>query len=178
MAVSISELPARQEAEPAMPFFARLGTFCGTALYALVALGLRLLMARAFFLAGQTKIAGPSFTVPLIDGSFSITLPAEIKETTFELFAKQYAALPVSPTLAAWLFSYAEFVLPICLVLGFATRLSALGLLAITVLVQIYVAPEAFWTVEAYAIGILSVLVSVGPGALSADGLIRHLYRT
>ena len=76
--------------------------------------------------------------------------------------------------MAAYLFTYAEFVLPICLVLGFATRLSALALLILTVLMQIYVAPQALWTTHVYWIAILMVLMSVGPGAISLDRLIRH----
>ena len=147
--------------------------------YALAGLALRLIMARVFFLSGQPKIAGPVIQVPLpfADGPFPVTLPAEIRQSTFELFAKDYAALPMSPTTAAHLFSYAEFVLPICLVLGFATRISALALFVLTALIQLYVAPEALWTAHIYLFAILLVLMSVGPGAISADALIRALYR-
>ena len=117
--------------------------------------------------------------IPLVfqEGAFSVTLPAEIKEATFELFETQYSALPMSPTVAAYLFSYAEFVLPVCLVLGFATRLSALALLVMTVLIQVYVAPEMLWSAHIYLFAILMVLMSVGPGAISADALIRHVYQ-
>ena len=69
------------------------------------------------------------------DLEFSVILPAGIKATTFQLFETQYANLPIPPTVAAYLFAYAAFVLPICLVLGFATRLAALGLLAMAMLV-------------------------------------------
>ena len=104
-------------------------------------------------------------------------LPAEIKPATFELFQTQYAALPMPPTVAAYLFTYAEFVLPVCLVLGFATRLSALALLAMTILIQVYVVPDALWTAHVYLFAILMVLMSVGPGAISLDALIRYVYR-
>jgi putative oxidoreductase len=148
--------------------------------YALVALGLRLIMARVFFLSGQAKIDGPR-SIPIRPGigdlEFTVILPAEIKDATFRMFEAQYAQLPISPTVTAYLFTYAEFVLPICLVLGFATRLSALVLLAMTVLMQIYVAPEALWTVHIYLFAILMVLMSVGPGAISLDALIRAIYR-
>ena len=142
--------------------------------YALVGLVLRLTMARVFFFSGQTMIAGPS--IP-ITGDFSVILPAQIKDTTFQLFETQYAAVPLSPTTAAVLFTYAEFVLPICLVLGFATRVAALGLLAMTVLLQLYVMPTMWWPAHVYWIAILLVLVTVGPGAVSIDALIRVLYR-
>jgi putative oxidoreductase len=130
--------------------------------------------ARAFFIPGQAKIEGPS--VSLFGRSeLTITLPAQIKDTTFTLFQTQYSGLPLPPNVAAYLFTYAEFVLPICLVIGFATRLSALALLVMTVLIQIYVAPDLLWTLHAYLIAILAVLISLGPGAISADGLLRYL---
>jgi putative oxidoreductase len=142
--------------------------------YALVAFILRLLMARVFFFSGQTMITGPS--IPIM-GDFSVILPAQIKDSTFQLFETQYAGLPISPTTAAVLFTYAEFVLPICLVLGFATRLAALGLLAMTVLLQLYVMPTMWWPAHVYWIAILLVLMTVGPGALSIDAPIRKIYK-
>jgi putative oxidoreductase len=92
-------------------------------------------------------------------------------------FETQPADLPVTPALAAYLFTYAEFVLPICLVLGFATRLAALGLLGLTAALQLYVAPSMWWTAHVYWVAILLVLVTAGPGAISLDALIRLLYR-
>lgn len=157
----------------------KLVAICGVVPYALVALGLRLIIARVFFLSGQAKIAGPTIPVALFnrEGDFSITLPAEIKPSTFELFETQFAGLPMPPALAAHLFTYAEFVLPVCLVLGFATRLSALALLVMTVLVQVYVMPDALWTTHIYLFAILMVLMSVGPGAISLDAVIRAVYQ-
>jgi putative oxidoreductase len=67
-------------------------------------------------------------------------------------------------------------VLPICLLLGFATRFAAAGLLALTMLLQIYVAP-AMWSLHVYWLSILLVLVLLGPGAISIDALIRTIYR-
>ena len=147
--------------------------------YALLALGLRLVMARVFFLSGQAKIEGPGvpFQWPAGGVDLSVTLPAAIKETTFQLFETQYADLPIPPAAAAYLFSYAEFALPICLLLGFATRFAALGLLALTMLLQVYVAPAMWWSLHVYWVSILMVLVLCGPGAISVDALIRTIYR-
>jgi putative oxidoreductase len=147
--------------------------------YALVALGLRLIMARVFFLSGQAKIDGPR-SIPIRPGigdlEFTVILPAEIKDATFRMFEAQYAELPISPVVVAYLFTYAEFVLPICLVLGFATRLSALALLVMTVLLQVYVMPGMLWVAHVYWAAILLVLMTVGPGAISLDALIRTVY--
>jgi hypothetical protein len=45
------------------------------------------------------------------------------------------------------------------------------------VLAQVYVVPEALWTAHVYLFAILMVLMSVGPGAISLDALIRTIYR-
>jgi putative oxidoreductase len=182
MAISSSDIPRAPEARSSSLIATaidKLVAICGVAPYALVALGLRFIVARVFFLAGQAKISGPTIPIALFNrsGDFTIVLPSEIKPSTFELFQTQYAALPLPPAVAAYLFTYAEFVLPICLVLGFATRLSALTLLIMTVLVQVYVMPEALWTTHVYIFAILMVLMSVGPGAISLDALIRYVYR-
>jgi putative oxidoreductase len=148
--------------------------------YALVALGLRLIMARVFFLSGQAKIEGPR-SIPIRPGigdlEFTVILPAEIKDATFRMFEAQYADLPIAPVVAAYLFTYAEFALPICLVLGFATRLSALALLVMTALLQVHVMPGMLWVAHIYWAAILLVLMTVGPGAISVDALIRTVYR-
>jgi uncharacterized membrane protein YphA (DoxX/SURF4 family) len=151
----------------------------GATLYAFAGLGIRLVVARDVFLAGQTKIAGPVISLPTIHGGggLSFTLPAEIRQSTFELFATQYSALPMSPASAAYLFTYAEFVLPVCLVLGFATRLSAFALLLAAGLIQYYSAP-ALWPMQFHVVALLSVLVAVGAGAISIDAGLRYLYRT
>jgi putative oxidoreductase len=152
---------------------------CAIIPYALVALGLRFVMAWVFFVSGQAKIDGPRIPINLnVRGvpEFTVILPAEIKASTFQMFETQYANLPLPPTVAAYLFSYAEFVLPICLVVGFASRFAALGLLAMTALMQIYVAPAMWWSLHVYWVAILMVLLSVGPGAISIDALIRCIY--
>jgi putative oxidoreductase len=159
-------------------FFNALVLLCALVPYALVALFLRCVIARVFFISGQAKIEGPTVPVTLFGqgNEFTVVLPAGLKDTTFRLFETQYAGLPLPPTVAAYLFTYAEFVLPVCLLLGFATRLSALALLVMTALIQIYVTPAALWSTHVYWIGILLVLMSIGPGALSVDRLIRYVY--
>ena len=138
---------------------------------------MRLVMARVFFLDGQTRVAGPRVPLNVQDFDFSVVLPLQVKAETFGAFLNQYAALPVPPVLAAYLVSYAEFILPICLVLGFGTRFAALGMLIMTALIQIYVMPEALWTVHVYWAAILLVLLSRGPGPISVDAIIRFIAR-
>jgi putative oxidoreductase len=153
---------------------------CSLLPYALVALGLRLAMARVFFLDGQTKVEGPHVPlhVPtsLQDFDYTLVLPMEVKAQTFGAFLN-YTALPVPPVLAAYAVSYAEFILPIMLVLGLGTRFAALGLLVMTALIQIYVMPQALWSVHIYWASMLLVLVSLGGGQISIDHIVRFIAR-
>lgn len=148
---------------------------CSFIPYALVALALRLVMARVFFLDGQTRIDGPRVPLTVKDFDFSVVLPLQVKAETFTAFLTQYPPLPVPPALAAYLVSYAEFILPIMLVLGFATRFAVAGLLIMTALIQIFVLPEALWSVHVYWAAILLVLLSRGPGQISIDHIIRYV---
>ena len=150
---------------------------CSFIPYALVALALRLVMARLFFLDGQTRIEGPRVPINVLDFDFSVVLPLQVKVETFGAFLTQYAALPVSPVLGAYLLSYAEFILPIGLLLGFGTRFAALGMLIMTALIQIYVTPDALWSVHVYWAAILLVLLTRGPGQISVDAIIRFIAR-
>ncbi|MDP5307115.1 DoxX family protein [Paracoccus spongiarum] len=122
----------------------------------LVALMLRVFPAMVFLASGRTKV----------EGLF------RIKESTWYLFQHEYA-LPLIPSgLAAVLATTAEHVLPVLLILGLATRLSALGLLAMTAVIQIFVYPGAWITHGLWAAALLAV-VARGPGAWSLDRLLR-----
>jgi len=182
MAVTVtgsrSQLTPGSTTAPFSSILVTLITFAGAIFYALVALGLRFIIARVFFLSGQTMIDGPTIPLTWLGRAFqfSIVLPAEIKETTFQAFQTQYAGLPMPPEVSAYVFSYALFVLPICLIFGFATRFAALGLLVMTMMLSVYVMPEALWTSHVYWGAILMVLISVGPGAISIDAAIRYIH--
>lgn len=150
---------------------------CSFIPYALVALGLRLAMARVFFLDGQTRISGPRVPINVQDFELSVVLPFGVRPETFTDFLTHYPPLPVPPVLAAYLLSYAEFILPVMLVLGLGTRFAALGLLIITAMIQIYVVPEALFTLHVYWAAILLVLLSLGAGQISIDHIIRLIAR-
>lgn len=121
----------------------------------IVALALRIFPAMVFFQSGRTKVEGV-FT---------------IKDSTWFLFEHEYA-LPLIPSdLAAVLGTVAEHVLPILMILGLFTRFSALGLLVMTAVIQIFVYPGAWITHGLWAAAFLAV-VARGPGALSLDRLL------
>lgn len=162
---------------------------CALVPYALVALVLRLVMARIFFLDGQSRIDGARlslhlpaqlpFNVPVRLPSLdaSVVLPLHIKADTIADIATQYPPIPLPPAIVAYLVGYAEFLLPICLVLGFATRFASLGLLTITGLMALFIVPQSFSVEPIYWASILIVLVSLGGGSLSIDNVIRMIAR-
>jgi putative oxidoreductase len=165
---------------------------CSFVPYALAALALRLVVARVFFINGHAMIDGPRLPISLpdlvslahlkLDIDFStafttsVVLPFELKASTFEMFLPHYAAVPMPPVFAAYLASYAGFILPIMLALGLGTRFAALGLLIMTAMINL-VMPEAFWTSHAAWGAMLLVLLSQGAGEISLDRLARSVTR-
>lgn len=117
-------------------------------LYLLVRMGI----ASVFVLSGRTKV----------EGLLSIT------PGTYELFRSEYALPLLPPALAAHLATYAEHLFPLLLVLGLGTRLSALALLGMTVVIEVFVYPDAWSTHLSWA-ALLLVLVGRGAGAWSLD---------
>ncbi|MFO1124318.1 MAG: DoxX family protein [Methylocystis sp.] len=140
--------------------------------YSLIALFLRIVAAHPFFVSGQTKIEGPTIGRELFGLDLSFQIPTAVRDSTFALFADEYKVPLISPTVAAYVASGGEFVLPLLLVLGLLTRLSAFGLLMMTIVIQMFVFPDAWWTVHAYWAAILIVLIARGPGVISLDHLL------
>lgn len=120
----------------------------------------RLALAGIFWRSGRSKVVAGSWL--------------EISDATRYLFAEEYKGVPLPPDLAAPLATAAEHLFPILLVAGLATRLSALALLGMTMVIQIFVYPEAWWTVHALWAALCLVLIVRGGGILSADALIAR----
>jgi len=118
-----------------------------------VAMALRIFPALVFWRSGRTKVEGFS-----------------IKDSTWFLFEQDYALPLIPPETAAVLATLAEHLLPVLLLLGLLTRLSAFGLLAMTAVIQIFVYPDAWMTHGLWAAALLAV-VARGPGAWSVDHL-------
>ena len=173
---AIVATPKRESGSLIVTIIERTLLLCAIVPYALVALALRLVLARAFFLAGQDKIDGPVVPLVLRHADLSFMLPAQIKDQVVQAFATHFTGATVPPAVTAGVFACAELVLPIFLVLGFATRYAAAALLALTVLTQIYIAPAAFFTLHIYLLSLLLVLMTCGPGEVSVDRLIRFIH--
>src|SRR5262249_39826458 len=117
-----------------------------------LALLARVAIASVFFLSGRTKV----------DGVLTVT------DSTIELFRDEYKLPLLSPELAAHLAAYAEHVFPALLIVGLATRLSALALLGMTLVIEIFVYPDA-WSTHLTWAGLLLYLLGRGAGAWSLD---------
>jgi putative oxidoreductase len=134
-------------------FAERLSGWVGDSLLALCA---RIALGAIFFLSGRTKVEG------------FLT----VSEGAYTLFREEYKVPLLPPELAAHLATYAEHLLPMLLVLGLFTRLSALGLLGMTAVIQLFVYPDAWPTHLSWAMLAL-YLAGRGAGAASLDNLLR-----
>ncbi len=119
--------------------------------YWFVALITRISIAAVFWQSGQTKVEG-----------FRVT------DTAIELFRSEYRLPIVDPVVAAYLAAFAEHFFPVLLVLGLATRFAALSLLFMTLVIEIFVYPDAWPTHGTWAACFL-ILMTKGPGMVSID---------
>ena len=122
---------------------------------------LRLALAGVFWRSGQTKV---------IEGSF-----LQIDPSQYDLFASEFSGLPLDPAIAVPLTTYAEHFFPILLLLGLATRFSAGALLVMTMVIQIFVFPDAWWPVHSLWVAMAAILIVRGGGLFSLDALLARL---
>lgn len=130
----------------------------------------RIGLAFTFWLSGQTKIEG--LALDPIGLQMQWGWP-HLSESALELFRSEYALPLLPPEWAALLAATAEHVLPLMLILGLGTRLAALGLLGMTLVIEIFVYPLAFPTHALWAASAVFLIVH-GPGRLSLDRALAH----
>jgi putative oxidoreductase len=120
--------------------------------HGVLALAARLSLAGIFFLSGRTKVEG------------FLT----VSDSAISLFADEYQLPLLSPVVGAHLAAYAEHFFPVLLVLGLFTRGAALALLGMTLVIQVFVYPDAWPTHLSWA-ALLAYLAGRGAGPLSLD---------
>lgn len=140
-----------------------IGLLSGRFAEGIALLAARVALAGIFWRSGRSKV---------IEGSW-----LEISDATRFLFAEEYKGVPLSPDLAAPLAAWAEHLFPVLLVLGLATRLSALALLGMTMVIQIFVFPEAWWSVHSIWVALCLVLIARGGGFLALDAATGKMLR-
>jgi putative oxidoreductase len=127
--------------------------------YWFIALAARIFPAAVFWDSGETKVAG-----------------WHLKPSAISLFENEYHLPLIDPTIAAYVSTFAEHFFPFLLVIGLATRISALALLGMTAVIEIFVYPGAWPTHGVWATCFL-VVIARGPGWLSLDHLIARKFR-
>ena len=120
--------------------------------HGLLALAARVAVGAIFFLSGRTKV----------DGLLTVN------DNAYTLFREDYKVPLLPPEVAAHMATYAEHLCPILLVLGLFTRLSALALLGMTAVIQIFVYPSAWPTHLSWA-ALMLYLIGRGAGPVSLD---------
>ncbi|WP_425989566.1 DoxX family protein [Brevundimonas sp. TWP2-3-2] len=116
----------------------------------------RVAIAAVFFLSGRTKVEGV----------------LDITEGTYFLFAEEYRVPLIPSDIAAHLATYAEHLFPVLIVLGLATRVSALALLGMTIVIEVFVYPLG-WPTHLMWAALLLYLIRFGAGAFSLDRILK-----
>lgn len=122
----------------------------------------RLALAGIFWRSGRTKV---------VEGTW-----LQVSDTTQFLFESEYAGVPIPADIAAPMALYAETLFPILLVLGLATRFSAAALLGMTLVIQFFVYPDAWWSVHIVWAAMAAMLITRGAGLLALDAPIAARY--
>lgn len=120
----------------------------------LIALVARISIGTVFWRSAMTKIDGLS-----------------IRPSTFYLFENDYRLPLVPPELAAYLATATELTMPLLLWSGLLTRFAATILLCMTLVIEIFVYPNAFDTHGVWAVTLV-YLMKFGPGRASLDHLL------
>lgn len=121
-----------------------------------VLLWLRCWLAHIFYASGRTKVSG-GFLEP--------------SDSAVSLFEYEYALPLLDPEWAAQLAIYGETFLPLLLIAGLFSRFGALGLVVMTLVIQIFVYPALFTEHATWLVAGLAILVK-GGGQLSLDHLL------
>ncbi len=129
----------------------------------LTLLFVRVALGGIFWRSGRTKVD---------EGSW-----LSVSDTAKFLFEEEYKNVPLPAEFAAYLATYAEHLFPALLFIGLFTRLSALALLGMTMVIQIFVYPEAWWSVHIIWVALALVLIVRGPGAISVDAVLAKRMR-
>lgn len=121
----------------------------------------RVALAGVFWFSGRSKVEeGTLFTIS--------------ENTLYQFADTPFNNVPLPTVFAANMSFYAEHFLPILLVLGLFTRFSALALFGMTLVIQIFVFPEAWWQVHILWVAMALTLVTRGGGIFSLDHLISR----
>ncbi|WP_329503055.1 DoxX family protein [Klebsiella aerogenes] len=130
-------------------------------------------LAATFWLSGQSKVDG--LVLDILGGTPTELGVPHITPSAVALFATEYRLPFLPPETAALLAAGAEHIFPFLLVLGLATRFSALALAGMTMVIQVFVYPDA-WPVHATWLTGQMYLLAYGGGKYSMDSLLKRTF--
>lgn len=96
-------------------------------------------------------------------------------DNAISLFENVFTDVPLPPVIGAYLSGYGEVIFGFCLIVGFASRFSALGILGMTLVIEIFVFPEEYILHGMWAVCCLYV-IKYGPCVLSADYFVKKQF--
>ena len=139
------------------------GMLSGALFESLALLFTRVALAGIFWRSYKTKV---------VEGTW-----LEINEVQYFLFENEFSGLPLPTELAVPMATYAEFLFPILLVAGLATRFSAAALMIMALVIQVFVFPTAdhFFGWAVMVIAMALILIGRGAGAISLDAVIAKM---
>jgi len=142
--------------------FQAFNSFCATVVTPLANLWARIYVGLIFWRSGVAKFDDLEGTVELFD-------PEEDGE-----FLISFLPESIPPEIPAYLATFGELLLPILLFIGLFTRIGALGLLIMTIVIQFFVPgfedhQHYFWMI------ILAMLIGQGGQKLSLDNFLLKL---
>ena len=150
----------------AIALWNRLDAGLGAVPAAIPLLALRIALAIPFWRSGLTKW----------DGFLNLSTGARyLFEQEFKLHIFGQAIAYPAPLTMAFLAGLGEIILPILLVLGLGTRFAALGILAMTIIIQLTV-PDGLINFHLPWFAMALALLVYGGGMLSADRLLGGLF--
>ena len=145
---------ARALRAPALLFASAAG-FLNKTPYSALVLVARAATFSVFFRSGLVKIADWNATLMLFDNEYRV---------------------PIIPShLAAYMSASMELGLSTMVLLGLFTRLSALGLLGMVLVIQVFVYPMA-WPDHIQWLAFMIFIVCWGPGRISLDHLLGRYF--
>jgi len=138
------------------------GFLSGTIMESVGLLFARISLALIFWRSYKTKV---------VEGTW-----LEIDETQYFIFENEFAGLPIPTDLAVPMATYAEFLFPLLLFVGLFTRFSAVALMVMALVIQLFVFPTSdhFWGWAITPIALALVLISRGGGLFGLDRVLER----
>lgn len=122
----------------------------------IIQLVLRVGLGGIFWVSARTKV----------DGLLTLS------DSTIFLFEEEYAVPLLAPDTAAYLATYSEHLFPIMLLIGLGTRFAAFSLFFMTLVIQLFVYPDAFLSPHLGWMAMSAAVMAYGPGAFSLDHVL------